>query len=895
MHIFKNTLAETIFRERYAFHPEETWHEASERGGREVAKGEKDFLRWSSAYRDMISEGLFMPGGRIMYSAGRPVQMMLNCLSGDTQVWTDKGVFNAFELEGKTVNVLNQNGDYVPAEWKCHGEQELYEIVLETGEVFRATAEHEWIVSIPNGDYEKVKTIDLQDRRIPIKSAKSYDINKNSFKSGVQHGIVFGDGSLYMEGKYSRVPQFGDSKPLISEWFDESHYWDSIDAEVATKLPAEFKTKMPNTQSDRSYILGFLAGFIAADGHCCKRGSVTLFQSNKEVLGRVRQLSAICGIATTPIRVFRELNPWTGEKAPLFILTFVKSPILENLLLKENHKSNWKASSKKNKTLTTRVLSVRLNRKEQVFCCEEPISHTFTIGSGYITGNCYVIPSEDSREGWARMVSENIIISGTGGGIGESYNNIRPRGTLIHGTGGIATGAVSIMRIENAALQEIKSGGGRRAARMGVLGIDHPDIEEFLSSKLDLGELNNFNISVWFDKDPEDFFNLVREDKEMELCWSNQVLKKVSAREIWNKIIDNALKNGEPGVINGFLANKMNNIAYCRKLVATNPCSEIFLEPYGVCCLGSVVLPNFIKRNSVARELKDRINWELLHTVVSHGVRFLDDVLDVTYYPIPQIREESLATRRIGLGIMGLHHFLLLLGLKYSSQEGRDMIDKVMTFIKHTTYDASISLAIEKGVFPLYETDGVMESGFIKTLKPSMQSKIRIHGIRNCAGLMVAPTGTTSIVMCTSSGIEPIFAPAYERTYWKGDNRATETVLDPLYEEFILSGKDTSHFESAEDLTAEDHFAMMETVCKHIDQNVSKTINIQQDKYTVESLSELYMKYIPKLKGFTIYPEGSREHTPLKRISEKEAIAAIKKGKVMTEVSDSCKDGTCEI
>ena len=299
----------------------------------------------------------------------------------------------------------------------------------------------------------------------------------------------------------------------------------------------------------------------------------------------------------------------------------------------------------------------------------------------------------------------------------------------LSGTGGYATGAVSLMRIENAALTEIKDGGGRRAARMMCLNIDHGDIEEFLSAKLDLKQLNNANISVVFDEDPEVFFNAVRNDETWDLVWQNQTVRTVPAKDLWNKIIHNALKMGEPGILNMHLANQMNNIYYCRKLVSTNPCGEICMQPYSTCCLGAVVLPKFVKKGSRAANVRDRIDWEELHETVSTGIRFLDNVLDVTYYPTVELKNESAATRRIGLGIMGLHYFLLELGLKYSSQEGRDIVDKVMTFIKHSAYDAAIHLAIEKGVFPEYNAEKIMESGFIAGLKPSMRSKIRTCGI----------------------------------------------------------------------------------------------------------------------------------------------------------------------
>jgi len=332
--------------------------------------------------------------------------------------------------------------------------------------------------------------------------------------------------------------------------------------------------------------------------------------------------------------------------------------------------------------------------------------------------NCFTNEAQDSREGWAKMVGDNIIIAGTGGGLGTNYSPIRHRGAEIRGTGGYATGAVSIMRIENAALTEIKDGGGRRAARMMCLNIDHPDIEEFLHSKLDLKELNNANISIWFNTDPELFFEKVKNDLSHDLIFQGKIVKSVPARALWSKIVSHSLLNGEPGVLNGYLANDiMSNISYTGRVVCTtNPCGEIPMQPFSTCCLGALVLPSFIK-HSKSSSFNTKIDWEKLHHVVTASVRFLDDVLSVTYYPTEEIKKESLLTRRIGLGIMGLHYMLINLGVKYSSPEALDICDKVASFIKHAAYDASTALSIEKGPFPLWDREKGPTCGFVIRLR----------------------------------------------------------------------------------------------------------------------------------------------------------------------------------
>lgn len=518
-------------------------------------------------------------------------------------------------------------------------------------------------------------------------------------------------------------------------------------------------------------------------------------------------------------------------------------------------------------------------------------------GSGRPKGqllNCFVIPTADSREGWGKSVSDMIVISGTGGGIGMNGSPIRPRGSQINGSGGTATGAVSLMKIQNAAGDVIKAGGGRRVAIMFALNHTHGDIVEFLDTKLDKGELTNANVSVNFDENPETFFKAVKEETDWELKFRGKAVGKVPAKTLWHKIVKNALAGGEPGMLNGYLANKMSNIHYIAPLICTNPCGEIWLSAYDNCCLGAVVLPRFVDAE------KKTIDWDLLREVVGTGVRFLDNVLTVNNYPLPEIKASASDIRRIGLGVTGLHDMLLLMGIKYASAPGLEMVDKVMGFIKNAAYEASIELAKEKGAFPKFDPEQHLKSGFIKTLKPSLREKIRESGIRNCALLTIAPVGTGSMVcginndICgVSSGIEPMFAPAYWRKYRDGEKLAKEVVVHPLFKWFMENGKSVKHFQGSHDIKIRDHFEMQRTVQRHLDNACSKTINLPHEVKESE-LSELYMEYFPDLKGVTVYPEGSREDQPLTPMDLETAIKHYSKAKVEA-TEGNCHSGVCEI
>lgn len=511
--------------------------------------------------------------------------------------------------------------------------------------------------------------------------------------------------------------------------------------------------------------------------------------------------------------------------------------------------------------------------------------------------NCFVIPTGDSREGWGKTIHDVIVISGMGGGVGINCSPIRPRGSKINGTGGIATGAVSLMQMINNVGDVIVGGGGRRMALMLDLNINHPDLLEFLDKKLDKKELNNANVSVVLNTDPAEFVKAVKEDGYITQTFNNEYYADVRARDIWQKIVENAWSSGEPGVLNGYLANSESNIAYYKPLVSTNPCGEIWLEEYGCCDLGALVLPRFVGSNSSGTYF----DWDRFAYAVHYAVRFLDNVLSVNEYPLPEIKENCENVRRIGLGIMGLHTMLIKLGIRYSSDEGKAFTDALMETLKVEAYKASVSLAKEKGAFPAYN-EKFLEAGFIKRSIPSgVKDEIKRYGIRNCALLTIAPTGTTGMVSDVSTGIEPLFAAAYWRRFYRPTADGSrfldkELVINPLWDEV----EDKSLLEGAYDVSPRDHFEMQRIAQKHIDNATSKTINLPQD-YPVDTLGDLWLEYLPYLKGTTFYRAGSRGEEPLQAIPLDEAKrllaanVAHSEGNVTEENLMDCVGDTCEI
>jgi ribonucleoside-diphosphate reductase alpha chain len=515
--------------------------------------------------------------------------------------------------------------------------------------------------------------------------------------------------------------------------------------------------------------------------------------------------------------------------------------------------------------------------------------------------NCFVVPTSDSREGWGKTIHDVIVVSGMGGGVGINCSPIRPRGSYIGGTGGIATGAVSLMNMINGVGDELVSGGGRRMALMLDLNLTHPDMPEFIDAKLNKSSLNNANVSVIIDKrmGAEAFADKVKNGEDFDLVWGGSHHGKKNAKDLWEKIVQNAWSSGEPGVLNGELANKESNIWYHKPLVSTNPCGEIWLEEYGCCDLGAIVLPRFVSSLGM-------VDWYEMKKVIRTAVRFLDNVLSVNEYPLSEIRENCNNVRRIGLGIMGLHDMLLRLGYTYSSQAARDFVDGLMDFIKKEAYEASIDLAIEKGPFPAYQ-DEFLQSGFVRRALPKyITEKIRNYGIRNCALLTIAPTGTTAMVANVSTGIEPIFSAAYYRRFYRPTSDGSrsldkELVLNPLWQEFEREDK-LDLLEGAYDVSPENHFDMQVICQKHIDNATSKTINLPEN-YQVDSLSDLWLEYLPALKGTTFYRAGSRGEEPLQAIPLNDAKALIARSAISdTSISTvaeqnsmDCPDGVCEI
>ena len=467
--------------------------------------------------------------------------------------------------------------------------------------------------------------------------------------------------------------------------------------------------------------------------------------------------------------------------------------------------------------------------------------------------NCFVMGTiPDSMGGIFEMLKEAALTMQQGGGIGYDFSTVRPKGALVKGVAADASGPLSFMDVWDAMCRTIMSAGSRRGAMMATMRCDHPDIEDFITAKSDAARLRMFNVSVLI-TDP--FMEAVKANKSWDLVFEGKVFKTVNALDLWNKIMKSTYDFAEPGVIFIDRINKANNLHYCETIVATNPCGEQPLPPYGACLLGSINLSRLVKNPF---EKNAQIDLKVLNELVATAVRMMDNVVDASNFPLPEQAQEAKNKRRIGLGVTGLADALLMTGLEYGTDEAAAKTDEWLHAIARASYLASVELAKEKGAFPLFDADPYLQSEAMKVMDSDVRDAIRTHGIRNALLTSIAPTGTISLYAGNvSSGIEPVFAYAYTRKVLQKDgSRTEEEVVDyavQMWRDKFGDKELPSYFVNAQTLAPMAHVKMQAAAQKWIDSSISKTINCPED-ISFDDFKDVYMEaYETGCKGCTTY------------------------------------------
>lgn len=792
-----------------------------------VAFALKDSDDHYHAFRDVLLNQRFMPAGRIQAAMGASRKTTAyNCLSGETEILTrEHGIVSIESLSDTYATVLDGNGNWTLSKFLKFGKQDVHTVSFTHGRKridILATADHGWII-----DNKKVVTTSLKrnDRVDFISKDKNID-NPDDYKRGVIHGYVYADGTAEVNNGFSvRVCKgkeefieflngFPKSNPPSYEG-DAKYYFYGENA--FTDLKALPKV---NDITD-SYLLGFIRSWLTADG-CISDQPEAILTGDVDEECWIKRWGPLVGFHVTGSSAMNAPTPWKRNKKLRNIRFDLRSIVPGDLLISKKRKrieaysindKNWRVRS---------VSEIPTLKNISVYCAVVPTSHSFALNGGVHSSNCFVSGTiEDSFvDGAGSIMGRAHQAAATmrmGGGIGYDFSTLRPRGFRVAKIDSQSSGPVSFMPIFDAVCLATASYGHRRGAQMGVLRVDHPDIEEFLTAKQNNTALKGFNVSIAV---TDTFMEAALAGKEFDLMWDGKPYKTIEAAPLWEKIMRATYDWAEPGVLFIDTINRMNNLWYAETLAATNPCGEQPLPPYGACLLGSFNLTKYLF--NIAGDYE--FDFEALKNDIPHVVRAMDNVVDRTNYPLPEQRAEAITKRRMGLGVAGLANAGEALGFPYGSEKFLAFEAQVLEVIRDESYLASACLAKEKGSFPLYDDVRYLEGKFIRQLPGRVFDAIVSYGIRNSHLTSIAPTGTISMAADNiSSGIEPVFSYKVTRSI----NTPEGSVMTEI-EDYGVGFLGTKGKVSSE-VTAQEHVAVLTTAQKYVDSAVSKTCNVDSN------------------------------------------------------------------
>lgn len=865
--MFQQKISLDIWRDKYRWKDEEHPHHSFAR----VCDGvyQKDT---SQTERDKVNgfmrEGWWNPAGRIHAGAGTPkIVTWINCLKGDTELYTkEHGNITLKEAASKGVVSVLTSAGWIEAPIRAYGVQPLNKITFKPGRVshrskiVHATAKHRWLTLSGETD-------DLRIGMKVLSCNTPIDAEAEEYRDGLVHGIIFGDGTLrrVTQKQISGGYPIGTHHYILRACGRTKEHYDLLDVYCKNyRQPPSANgdriyycssmvnmKEAPVTESN-DYIAGFIEGWWIADGYLNNGKIKSITSTNYEHLDWLIENAGRGGFVATGNRAI-------GKKATN--LGVAKDPC-KTVDIRPAAEVEWV------------VKDIKPAGTEIVYCAEVPVEHAFSLTEGLYTGNCFVSRTiEDSMVGIADALKEAMLTLQQGGGIGMDFSTLRPSGAFLHrtGEGSKASGPLPFMEMWDAMCRTIKSAGDRRGAMMAVMRIDHPDIEKFIVAKQTKGLLTNFNMSVLV---TEDFWKAKEADESWDLVFSvppanlselsgriqrngkaAYIYKTVRARELWDLILRNTYEYSEPGVIFIDRINEMNNLSYCEWIAATNPCGEQPLPPWGACNLSSANLARLVSRPFSE---DSSFEYDILRDVVRSGVRFLDNVIDCTNYPLEAQAIEQAEKRRIGLGISGLANALAMLRIRYGDNTSAMLFTSELTqLIAIEAFTASMELARERGPFPAWDLK-MLDAPYMQKLPADLREKIHKYGLRNGTLLTIAPVGTTSLYYDNiSSGLEPVFLFEQLRKVLQGDDTFKEYIVQDygykLFREIHGDIDLPDYMVTAKDLTVQDHLAIQVAAQEWIDTSISKTINVPEQTSFEEFAGVYDEAYMKGLKGCTTY------------------------------------------
>lgn len=908
--------SETIFKERYALTLEETWKEACERVSRQniVAELPERMKHYEKKFYDILVKNLFVPGGRIWYNSGRNNPQLLNCFLLGNNLDSKEGWGNiAREMIITSMtgggcgidysDVRPEGAEIHSQRGTCPGPVELMELVNGCGEPVRAGGARRvalmFSLDLDHPDVLKFLDYKLVQGRLQLANVSVRSKNTTAFISAVKKDEPW---ILSWKGKYKKQISAKELWNTITKnAYDSAEpgflNWELVEEENTVGYIEELTGVNPCQPGFATVLTpegittfdDIDVGSTIWSGSQWTRVINKVATGNKEVYKYVTNAGYFLG--TENHRVVQEgIKVEVKDAETIDISTGPRSKIVSNFWRDQEIIDGWVLGDGSVHKASNNLVFLCLGKNdEETFLNRFPSyiiadrRKAFKFGWEVKTN----ITSEQLVKTYERRVPQHILQ-------GDRLRVCSFLRGLYSANGSICGNRVTLKASSRGLIEDVQE----MLSSVGIssyITTNKAHTVEFENGEYECKESYDLNIR----KDIrlfEAYIGFEHQDKMKRLCVAIGTNRNNRSKTSYG--INNVEFVGVHPVYD--ITVDADEHTYWSGGCLVSNCGEVVMPPYDSCCLGHIVLSRFVKEDG-------SVDWPALAETTRLGVRFLDNIKEVNCYPLKEMKEVSDKYRRIGLGVTGLADMLILAGFKYGSSEGIKFIDKLFRFISKQAYEASVMLSIEKGMFPVCRPDQHIETGFVKRMPHKIRSWIAEHGIRNAAILTCAPTGTVSILSGNcSSGIEPIFAPAYERRWWDVDKRQTELVVHPLFKQFLEEGKSLDNFVSSRDLSVRDHMEVQAIVQKHIDNSVSKTINIPED-YPQEEVAEAWLEYLPRLKGTTFYRENSRGYVdkdgklhepPLKAFSVNEAIEQMnKKGELEMIVSSEvdCIGGVCEI